>query len=728
MAESTSRSGASSSALWIYNPWLDMVVGCGAWSAPLLLLTYFVATSNTLAWSVGFYALALFFNYPHYMATLYRAYHRQEDFHKYRVFTVHITALIVAALLFTHFWFKALPWIFTLYLTLSPWHYSGQNYGLFMMFARRAGAKPSKGEQRAIYAAFVVSYLVLLISFHTGISQDPMFLSWGIPGKISSIAAILLGIAFALLAAFGISPLSEQVGWRPLVPALTLFSTQFVWFLLPTALAFGERLRIPQSRYSTGILAIMHSAQYLWITSYYARREAKAEAQSNWRPLAYFGVLVVGGIALFVPGPWLASRVFHFDFTASFLIFTALVNIHHFILDGAIWKLRDGRIAALLVNSPEKIAAATGQTANSVRKSVSWVFGSAPPARQLRIGAAVLLLAWGTVDQVHYYLALRSDDWKDLERAAVLASSDTLLQMKLARKDMELGKPEEAVQAWRHAIRANPADAAPRDLLLRYLVQQKRFDEAYELSQDSVKHLPRNPDMLVNNGILAAQFGHSEEAVQSWRRALEIDPSQLAPHLYLATELQREVKPADAVEEYMIYLDAASRSTPELKPAPANVITAALKLAECHVLLNHPQAATQSYELAAKIASQTGHTKLESMALIGNAMVQAERRRVPEALRLYQAALQLDATLDDRRSEADDWYSYGIFLRDNHFPSQLVYACLLKSESLMKQTDGIPELKNISQIRNGLEKSLPEAAGLRRNPQSAWQEALHLRP
>ena len=93
----------------------------------------------------------------------------------------------------------------------------------------------------------------------------------------------------------------------------------------------------------------MHSAQYLWITSYYARREAGRKGDAGWRPFAYFAVLVAGGIALFVPGPWLASRLFHYDFGASFLIFTALVNIHHFILDGAIWKLRDNRMAGVVV-------------------------------------------------------------------------------------------------------------------------------------------------------------------------------------------------------------------------------------------------------------------------------------------------------------------------------------------------------------------------------------------
>ena len=73
------------SNLWIYNPWLDLIVGCGAWSAPLLLVSYFALASSARTWSVVFYALALFFNYPHYMATIYRAYHRSEDFEKYRV-------------------------------------------------------------------------------------------------------------------------------------------------------------------------------------------------------------------------------------------------------------------------------------------------------------------------------------------------------------------------------------------------------------------------------------------------------------------------------------------------------------------------------------------------------------------------------------------------------------------------------------------------------------------
>src|ERR1700693_2492079 len=70
----------SSAKPWIYGPALDVIVGCGAWSAPLLLLAAIVGASNSHAWGVAFYLLAVVFNYPHFMATVYRAYHTREDF------------------------------------------------------------------------------------------------------------------------------------------------------------------------------------------------------------------------------------------------------------------------------------------------------------------------------------------------------------------------------------------------------------------------------------------------------------------------------------------------------------------------------------------------------------------------------------------------------------------------------------------------------------------------
>jgi hypothetical protein len=300
--EKQSAPGTLPKQIWLYSPGLDLIVGCGAWSAPLLLLSYFSIASSTRTWSVVFYGLALLFNYPHYMATIYRAYHRMEDIQKYRVFTLYTTALILLTIFLSHVWLGILPWIFTIYLTWSPWHYSGQNYGLFMMFARRAGANPGKEERWALYGAFIASYLILFVEFHTGASADPLFLSLGIPQFVGRALQIVLVIFFVGLSVFGWSRLAQATGWRKLLPCITLFSSQFLWFLLPAAISLIKNIATPQSRYSSGVLAVMHSAQYLWITSYYARRETSQGAQRSWRPLAYFAVLVTGGIALFIPG------------------------------------------------------------------------------------------------------------------------------------------------------------------------------------------------------------------------------------------------------------------------------------------------------------------------------------------------------------------------------------------------------------------------------------------
>lgn len=727
MANSISKAAVDVRPLWVYNSWLDMIVGCGAWSAPLLLLAYLSLASNTLQWSIAFYGLALFLNYPHYMATVYRAYHRSEDFYKYRVFTVHVTQLLLVTAVVSHFWFRALPLLFTLYVTWSPWHYSGQNYGILMMFARRAGAQPANAERRALYAAFLLSYAILFVNFHTGPSTDPLFLSLNLPGVVSSQLLIVLAIAFVACSAYGLSRLIGQAGWRSMVPSLTLFSTQFLWFLLPTVLSLGDGFHVPQSRYSTGVLAVMHSAQYLWITSYYARREANAEGHQRWRPLPYFAVLVAGGIALFVPGPWITSHVFHFDFTRSFLIFTALVNLHHFILDGAIWKLRDGRIASLLLNSQARISDAATDARNGLLGSVRWLVGPSSGARSLRVASAVALLAWGSVDQVRYYFALHGDNLADLQRAAALASSDTTLQMRLARKELDAGQPDHAIAAWKRAMRANPVDPAPRNALLQYLTSEKRFGEAYDVTRAAMQRTPRDSQLLVNNGILAMQLGHPDEALASWQKAVAADPALADVHLYLAAELDREGKPADAAPHYGAFLEIVAHHGADARPPAPKLIGVALKLADCQSRAGHSDQALRSYELARKIAAQTGEGKLESFASISEAGLRARNGNPDEALRLYQHALQLDASMDDRHSEGVDWYNYALFLRDAGFPPRLSFASLLKSEELMKFAPDSAEAKSFAKTLKEFEKPLgTEAARIRKNPEPVQKQALTL--
>ena len=715
---------ATRSARWIQNAPLDLIVGCGAWSAPLLLLSY-SPLANSPTWAIAFYALALFLNYPHYMSTLYRAYHDEADFQKYRIFTVHITGLVLLTALLSHFRFALVPWIFTLYLTTSPWHYSGQNYGLFMMFARRAGAQIDEETRQAIYSGFILSYAILFLNLHTGPS-DRLFLSLGIPALPAAIARLALGAAFLAVSGYGLYRLIHQIGWKAMTPSLVLFSTQILWFLVPGLLVL-KGLSVPQSRYSTGVLAVMHSAQYLWITRYYAHRESAA-AGTRWRPFAYSALLIVGGVALFIPGPWLASYVFHYDFTASFLIFTALVNLHHFILDGALWKLRDGRIAALLLNSSgsaEPLAASSSQEGGAWR----WMRSQATWPRTMRVAAAVFLLLLAGLDQTRHALASYGDDLEAMRQAAAINPFDSALQMRIARKQGDLGDSDEVVAAYERAIAASPADLGPRNEFLNYLVAHRRFEEADAVAKAALQQWPNNPDLLVNRGILAAALGQNPEAVASWEKAIAVDSSQTNAHLYLADEFDREGKCDAAIPHYTVFLDRQAKTI--RKPDPKLIVPALMKLAQCNVKVNDPEQAFKLYDLGRQIAARTGQPAMESIASLNEAILESKSGLVGDALSLYQHALKLDQEQHDAAAEAADWRAFGVFLSEQSFPRKLAYACLVKAEAVADEAPNSAQFAppaEAVQVHADLERALgKDAAGIRKNPSPLLEQALLLR-
>ena len=519
----TGTSEGSPQARWLYNPWIDLIVGCAAWSAPLLVLSGRSLEADTRAWSVVFYALALVFNYPHYMATVYRAYHTRSEFARYRIFTLHLTALLAMVGIASHVWSAIVPWIFTVYVTWSPWHYTGQNFGLLMMYARRNGAAPTTFERRALYVSFLSSYLLLFIGFHTGPSADPMIRSLGIPLPLSELARITLLVFFVLPGFYAIARLAVRVPASAMLAPLTLFATQFMWFVAPAVIEWITDIKLSQARYSSGVLAIMHSAQYLWVTSYYARREAEAGSSGGWRPWAYAGTLVAGGIALFVPGPWLTSYVFRYDFTTSVLVFTAIVNIHHFILDGAIWKLRDTRIAALLIDSQRRATSNVVETGRVVQGIAAWFVSRRPAARLVRGSALAALVAWAALDQARYVFATSDDSLPALERAASLNPYDAVL---LARRE-------------------------------RLLVASGRQQEAYDLYAAYLANKPLDADALARMGVLAFQLGRHDEAVARWQAALSINPSQPAAQRFLAQvwsnsaeKFESEGRTGEAVQAY----------------------------------------------------------------------------------------------------------------------------------------------------------------------------------
>jgi tetratricopeptide (TPR) repeat protein len=337
-----------------------------------------------------------------------------------------------------------------------------------------------------------------------------------------------------------------------------------------------------------------------------------------------------------------------------------------------------------------------------------------------------LLLIWGTVDQARHYLSLQSDDLRDLKRAAVLDSIDSQLQMRLGRKQLANGNPQEAEAAWRRAIAANPADPAPRQALLKFLLDQKRFDEAFTLTEASLKYAPKDANLLVDRGLLALQGGHADEALADWERALKADPTQSVAHLYLAHELDREGKAQSAGAHYRSYLEKVAQR-PEDRPAPDVLVGIVLRMAECQVSSSQPEAAVKSYQMAEKLAQQIGQAKLESMADVNEAQLLGKVGQVNDALRLYRRALELDDAAGDADAGSVDWFAYGHFLEESGFPPKMAYACMVKSERLSQSLAKSSLAPTVAQARQQLEIRLgAEASGIRRNPEPVLRDALRV--
>ena len=715
-----------SSGSWIYGPWLDLLVGCGAWSAPLLAVALLMAPAHNHAWAMAFYLLAIVFNYPHFMATIYRAYHTRADFEKYKFVTLHVTVLLVLTGIVMHASPRLFPWLFTLYICWSPWHYSGQNYGLLMMFARRSGAEITAGERRWLRGAFVASYLMLLASFETGGSADPLILSLGLPSKFTLPLRLAFGAAFIIFTFLGFRRLLRAQGARALVAPLTLAFTQFLWFVLPTLLELNSTSQVPQTRYSSGILAVLHSAQYIWITSYYQRREARAAGQTNWRLAAYFATLVAGGIALFIPGPWLVSYLFHYDFTTSFLIFVSLVNIHHFILDAKLWKLRDKRVAALLVDQSGKPSAAaadvSSRPSSSIRAFAARVF-SAPG---FRISLAVVLFLWGGFDQFHFALRTDEGNLPALLRAAQINPYDSFVEERVARAETQQGQHDQAIAALIRAVALNPSSITLQQAAARAMIAAGRYADAYALYQKMLERFPRDADALTNYGLLAARLGHPEEAIDSWQKSVDINPNQPNTHLYLAEAFDQRGEPAAAARHWNLFLQYAVAS-PQTAPdalafSRSQILAATIQLADDESRINQSVAALARYDSAIAQAQQAGDAKLESLALVHRADRQARNGDAAAAARSYQRALALDAQTGDAQAAALDWFNYGQFLRGQNAPEELAYASLLHAEHLLNGATG-SELATVQAARHQVENKMgAKAAGIAQKNQPAELE------
>lgn len=527
---------------WLFGPVPDLLLGCGgAYALMVAVLLWIGPTLRASQPALIFPLMALLVGTPHYGATLVRVYEHRADRRRYALFTVWATALI-AALFVGGVYVPAIGvFLVTLYLSWSPWHYTGQNYGIAVMFARRNGVAISDTDKRWLYWSFLLSFLLALVVMHGAGGESGAesyvtsirFAPIGIPAPVLGVLVPVLGTAAAVALVTAAVRLLRLAPARALLPVGLLMLTQLLWFSLPFVLRYYairptrlEPFNFDFRTYYFLWIAAGHQLQYLWVTSWYARQTGQWKGYAPW----YGKVLAAGGGAWMLPalifGP-LGIGALSMDQGLAILV-AAAVNIHHFVLDGAIWKLR-GRIAEILIRNGT-------DTADASR--TSWL-GAGPRRAVWAAGAfGIALFAFHIVHQDLVRAAELRGDVASLrsawQRLAWFGLDEAHGRMQLGRKLLAQGDVEAARAEFERSLALTPLPGA-WDGLADVHARAGEWLLAAQACERGLELAPNDLSLLGHGAIAWRLAGQPARALPLIERALSLDPGNDA----LASEHRR---------------------------------------------------------------------------------------------------------------------------------------------------------------------------------------------
>jgi hypothetical protein len=433
---------------WLYGPGPDLLLGCGLLYVGICLV--FVVDGGSIFREMPVAipgAVLALVSAPHYGATLLRVYDRRADRRGYFAFSVVATAalLVVFGYALVDRWTGSI--FATIYLTWAAWHYTGQNYGIAAMFLRRRGVELDPLSRRILHASFTLSFLLVFLGMHgqSAAAVDPRveisLIPLAIPKAFNDIAIPLVLLAYFGTTIAWIAILSRRCQRiSDLLPTLLISGIQSLWWTIPYSVLYFER--------GTGLIpldwqwrndffvwvAAGHAAQYLWITSYYARASGKWDGQTR-----YYGRVLLAGSAVWAL-PALAFAPGRADFDWNFaLLLAAAVNIHHFILDGAIWKLRQSKVARVLISDGRDQPVDRAQS--SVLRKAVWAITSVGLLLTIDSFVEMYALFPSAVRSGHIEVAAQS-----LDRQAWLGKSTAYSRFMLGREFEVRGDFEAAAE------------------------------------------------------------------------------------------------------------------------------------------------------------------------------------------------------------------------------------------------------------------------------------------
>lgn len=319
------------------SPAFDYLLIGSFWSVLLTIVLVMQPSADEAVNGLPLPWIILLANSAHFAASTVRLYDKPAYYREFRFLAFGFPAVTLAVLI-ACIWFPGDlgRYLQVLYLTWAPFHYAKQVYGLSLMYSFRSGIRLNGVDKRLVYWAAMLPFIYALIS-----GSPHMGLGWLLsPEVVASRAWLSQGLEtlkkLVTVLVF-VAPLLLYLRiWRdkrtslPLMVGCLLLSNGLWW----TALSFGQAFVVA---------TVGHAVQYLAIMLIYHVREKMREPGNTrgWFAHAtlFYAKCLALGYALFNCWPWVFVWA-GAGFAESMMMVIAVINIHHFVVDAYIWRLR----------------------------------------------------------------------------------------------------------------------------------------------------------------------------------------------------------------------------------------------------------------------------------------------------------------------------------------------------------------------------------------------------
>ena len=317
------------------HPIFDYMLIGGGLSLVVVLIVMFNPYGALFVSAAALPYFVLLSNSTHFAASTVRLYTKPGAYQSMPFLTMALPLVALAILSVCMFYAGTLgPHLMSLYLTWSPYHYAAQAYGLSVMYCYRSGCMLGVGNKKLLWWTSMIPFM------YNFVVSDGVGLHWiDTRGWLETQRGMeLLGLfelVMPVVAVGAMIYLIRQI-WRtearpmPVICLLMLIANAIWWFLLPALDAFVWA-------------TIFHGIQYLAIVIIFHLKDQMSRPENRhgitYHVLWFYGVCLLLGYGLFNCFPR-AFMLSGFGPVESVLLVAGAINIHHFIVDAYIWRLK----------------------------------------------------------------------------------------------------------------------------------------------------------------------------------------------------------------------------------------------------------------------------------------------------------------------------------------------------------------------------------------------------